>query len=142
MAGLPPRAVMVSGTALLLRRSYTMELPGSSFRKCAASHAVRWSQPQISPASSTSMQRSASPSKQAPTAAPCCLVPSCVGTMFSGTSGLGSWAQSSVQLSLTVMTSSLSTPLKTFSNSAMPQPLLASTNSFMGFFSSPMNERM
>ena len=81
----------------------------------------------VRPVSSTTTQRSASPSKQMQAAAPCSRTACCTSARFASTSGLGSWRKvpSVVKFSGTI--SRPRTSAKTLGTITPAMPLEAST---------------
>ena len=104
-----------------------MEQPGFALIQPCESQPVRRSQPTGSPRSSTTMQRSASPSKHTPKSAFSVRTPSRVDARLASTSGFGSCTNSPVELSklIAVIFRPFTSP-KTFGTIVPAMPLDAS----------------
>ncbi|SLH33709.1 Uncharacterised protein [Mycobacteroides abscessus subsp. abscessus] len=88
--GVPPSERTSSGTAREVIRLWMMVAPGSSASSRSATSAVIAEGETGSPFSSTTKQRSASPSKARPMSAPDSRTSFCRSTRFFGSSGLAS----------------------------------------------------
>ena len=82
---------MISGTACEVIRLWMTALPGDFASSRTATIAVTALGLTGSPRSSTTKQRSASPSKASPMSAPSATTAFCRSTRFAGSSGFASW---------------------------------------------------
>ena len=111
--GEPPRSVTISGTARLVMRLWITVAPGSLASSRAAMRAVSTLGLTGSPFSSTTKQRSASPSKANPMSAPTSGTFLHRSTRFFGSSGLASWLGKVPSSSKYIGTSSSGNPSNT-----------------------------
>ena len=89
--GVPPSSATISGTARLVIRLWITFAPGTRRSSRAAISAVSVDGETARPCSSTTKQRSASPSKARPMSAPSATTRAWRSRRFSGSIGLASW---------------------------------------------------
>ena len=93
--GVPPASVTISGTASEVIRLWITTGSRPAARSLATSRTATIAVTALGltgpPSSSTTKQRSASPSKASPRSAPCSTTAACRSRRFSGSSGLASW---------------------------------------------------
>src|ERR1700744_5688445 len=130
--GSPPRSVMISGTAREVIRLWMTVAPGSPASSRLAISAVSTEGDTSSPRSSTTKQRSASPSKARPRSAPVSVTFRCRSRRFSGSIGLASWFGNVPSSSKYIGTSAMGRPSNTGGTVCPAMPLPASTATFSG----------
>src|SRR5664280_945062 len=111
--GVPPCSRTISGTARLVIRLWMIVAPGSRASSRVAISVVSTEGGTSSPRSSTTKQRSASPSKARPMSAPVARTLSCRSAMFAGSIGLASWFGNDPSSSKYIGTRSIGSPAKT-----------------------------
>ncbi len=130
--GLPPCSRTISETAFDVMRLWMIVAPGSFASSRTATSAVIALGGTGSPFSSTTKQRSASPSNARPTSAPTSRTLACRSTMLAGSSGLASWLGNEPSSSKYIGTTSKGRLSNTFGTVRPPMPLPASTTTFSG----------
>ena len=129
---MPPFSAMISGTARDVIRLWMTVAPGSRASSRAAMSAVSTDGETISPRSSTTKQRSASPSKASPMSARFPVTARCRSRRFSGSIGLASWLGNVPSSSKYIGTRSMGSPSSTFGTVYPAIPLPASATTLSG----------